>query len=226
MKTFTMGCLLGLVFLGTTSAFAGNIVLNENHNYGLPTGYAVNFNGTDGGSSFNLNFTSNAFGGAKGFGSLGSTGVYTILQNSATVNYTGTSCGTGCYSLTQVGNLVFDYGTVKNSGTLLNGYLQLLNVTQTGVIGNFNDMLMVNLIVNGGSLASKFGGGIGVVELTIAFKSATSLASLMTGQTLNSWIQSGTVNPVAVPEPASLLILGAGLISFVVLARKKHLSVG
>jgi hypothetical protein len=226
MKTFTLGCLVGLVLLGTTSAFAGDIVLNENHNYGLTSGYAINFNGTDGGSSFNLNFTSNAYGGAKGFGNLGSTGVYTILQNGAAINYTGTSCGTGCYGLNQTGNLVFDYGNVKGSSNLLTGYLQLVNVTQTGVIGNFNDMLMVNLIVNGGSLASKFGGGTGIVELTIAFKSATSLASLMTGQTLNSWIQSGTVNSTAVPEPASLLILGAGLVSFAALGRKKRLSAG
>jgi len=161
-----------------------------------------------------------------GFGDLAGHGVYTISQNSASVTYTGVSCGTGCYTLNQTGNLLFDYGTAKGNGAYLFGWLQLLNVTQTGTTGNFNDTLMVNLIINGGSLAGKFITGNGVVALTIAFKSTTSLANLLNGQTLGAWINSGTVTPETVPEPSSLLVLGAGLLGFMGLTQIKRLSVG
>jgi hypothetical protein len=228
MKRRLLGMLsLGILSLASTSAFAGDILLNQNNGYLTTAGIAVNFTGTDGGSAFNVAFTSMAYGAAHTFG-LGSTdksGFYTVQQNGATVNYMGTSCGAQCYSLNQTGNLLFDYGSAKNSGNFLTGFLQLVNVTQTGTVGNFNDMMTVNLVVNGGSLASKFPGNNAVVQLTLAFKSATSLTSLLTGQKLGAWINSGTVNPTGtVPEPASVLMLGASLAGFVALLRRKNLS--
>lgn len=228
MKRFLLVVLaLGVLSFAATNAFAGDIVLNQNNGYGTNLGFAVDFTGTDGGNAFNLNFTGHAFGQAVGFGNLAGNGVYTIIQlGGVSVSYNGVSCGAGCYSLNQVGNLTFDYGTAKGNGSLLTGFLQLLNVTQTGTTGNFNDTLMVNLIIKGGTLASKFSTGNGIVELTLAFKSATSLAGLMTGQTLGAWINSGTVNPQAVPEPPSLLVLGVGLLGFAGLTRIKRLSIG
>jgi hypothetical protein len=219
---------VGILSLASTSAFAGDILLNQNHFYGTNAGIAVDFAGTNGGNAFSVAFTSMAYGAAHTFGLgpvVGKSGVYTILQNSATVNYTGSSCGSSCYNLNQSGNLMFDYGSAKGSGNFLTGYLQLLNVTQTGTIGNFNDMMNVNLVVTGGSLQSKFSGNQAIVQLTLAFKSGTDLTSLLHGQSLGAWINSGTVNPTGtVPEPASVLMLGASLAGFAGLLRSKKLS--
>lgn len=225
MKRLLLGLFLGIFALASTSAFAGDILLNQNHGYNTTAGIAVNFTGTNGGNAFNVAFTSMAYGAghAFGFGSVGSSGTYTILQNGATINYTGSSCGASCYNLNQTGSLAFDYGTAKGNGSYLTGNLQLVNVTQTGTVGNFNDMMMVNLVVTGGSLASKFAGGNGIVVLTLAFKSGTDLTTLLHGQSLGAWINSGTVNPAgAVPEPASIVMLGASLAGFAGLLRRKN----
>ena len=223
MKGFSISsCVVAVLLLAGAPAFAGSILLNSNQGFGTTAGYAMNF-GPTGGGNFSVKFTSKAHGIAFGTGNLNPplSGIYTILQNGASVNYTGVSCGASCYSLSQTGNLIFDYGTAKNKGSLLTGMLQLLNVTQTGNTGNFNENLPVNLIITGGSLASKFGSN-GILQMTLAFKSGTSLANL--SSQIGAWINSGTVRPAsAAPEPSSLLMLGTGLVAIAGLMRKVKL---
>lgn len=88
----------------------------------------------------------------------------------------------------------------------------------------FNDQLMVNLAVNGGTLGSKFANG-GVLQLTLAFESDASLANI--SQQASAWVSSGHVAPMAgVPEPASLLVSRREPLSRLWIARRKDFSFG
>lgn len=197
--------------------FAGQITLGASPNKSLT------FTGKL--SGFNLAIGPNLLQGtAFGFSST-QTGKYSILQNGATIS-SGLSCGSNCFMLNQTGNLLFNYGSTYTNGSLLSGNLQFVDIAQTpsSQTGIFNDMLVINLAVTGGSLQNQFTGGQGKLQLTIHFLTTQTLASLGIGKNLFANVSTGSVVPAnpALPEPASLLTLGGSLfVCFVVITRKR-----
>ena len=214
---------VAILSLATCIASASSVNINDQITLAQSPANSLVF--TSGGSG---NFTlalNNVNGGAVGSGTLTSAGFYTILQNGASISGSLSGpCTTSCtFGITQSTNLIFDYGSSPGGSNLLSGDLQLLDLTQTPSTqtGVFNESLAINLTNLGGSLAPAFTSGNGVVQLTLAFASTTNLATLGAGHTLDARIHSGSVNPLAVPEPASLGLLGGGLLALGTLLRKK-----
>ncbi|SRR5208337_943299 len=213
MKKLALVLMAAFVLLICSApAFAGNYI-----SLGKSSG-GVTFTGA-GGGVFNVNFGLMGVD-ATGYGPLlSSTGFYSIVNNGASVYSTG-SCGSGCYDLGQSMPVAFSYGSTAGASDLLTGNLSLVDIVQTaGNGGIFNDMLKVNFAVTGGSLSSAFPNDKGVVQLTIHFKSDVNLGALLSGQQVKAQAISGVVYPV--PEPASLTLLGAGLLGFAGICRKK-----
>ena len=176
-----------------------------------------------GGGGFSLAL-GNVAGAATGQGSLNfgglDKGYYSILQNGATITSGGTGCGGTCITLNQNGSLLFNVGTTKGGGQLLTGFLTLVDIAQVGTSGYTNNELVVDLTVTGGKLATEFNSLGGIVQLTLLLGKG-DLYDLT--QTLYANIHSGTVNPLLVPEPASLALLACGLFGSAVFTRKTKL---
>lgn len=220
--------LTAVAILGLATCIASASSVNINDQITLAQSPANSLVFTSGGSG---NFTlslSNLSGSAVGNGTLTSVGFYSILQNGATINgsLSGPCSGSpsSCtFGITQSNDLLFKYGSTAGSGNLLTGDLQLVDLTQTPSTstGVFNEALTVNLTSLSGSLASAFSTGNGVVQLTLAFATTANLSTLSSGSVLKARVHSGSVNPLAVPEPASLGLLGGGLLALGTLLRKK-----
>jgi len=135
-----------------------------------------------------------------------------IITQGAGVTITGTETGPGSnvWNITQSGALDFSFGT---GGSLLTGTLQLVDLTQTGATGSFNDDLTVNLAITGGSLASILGPSA-ILDITIDFAKTKGVAgvlgNLTSGQTLKANISDGELTPTA--EPVSMVLVGSGLL--------------
>jgi hypothetical protein len=205
-------CSLAILALCSVPVFAGSIDTTDQITLASSPNDSFVFTG-NGSGGFSLNLV-NVIGNAVGQGSLDGHGRYSISQNGAVIT-SGTSCGAGCYNINQSADLIFKYGSTATNGSLLTGDLQLLNITQTPSTksGVFNEALVVDLTITGGSLASKFAGGTGILQITLLFTSSESLSSLKSKQILDAAIHDGTVNPLLLPEPGSLALLGTGLVS-------------
>lgn len=146
-----------------------------------------------------------------------------VSQGFYTLDFTGsspiqlTSVGGGIFTVTQGGPIAFSYGTLPGGSDLLTGDLQLVSIGQTGSVGVFNQNLTANLTNLGGSLASAFGPPGGVFDITIRIASGVDLSTLEGSATAN--ISSGELTPT--PEPASLALLGGGLLSVGGFMRRK-----
>lgn len=210
-NAFRLVCLIAILGACVASAFAGTIDTQDQITLGPTPQTSFVFTGEKGGG-FSLNLAG-VMGAAVGQGSLASTGHYSINQNGASIT-SGGSCGTGCFSLNQSAPLIFKYGSTATNGSLLTGDLQLVSINQTPSTksGVFNEALVVDLTITGGSLAGKFTGGSGVLQITLLFTSTQNLGSLAFGKVLDAGIHSGSVNPL-LPEPGSLALLGTGLVS-------------
>jgi hypothetical protein len=180
----------------------------------------------DGVGGFSLNL-SGVRGKATGQGTLNSSGLYSILQNGATVSSNSTCASTASmctFGLAQVSNVKFNYGSTYTNGSLLSGFLQLVSITQTASTrtGVFNESLVINLTNLSGTLASKFTTGGGIVQITLDFLTGTKLQSLGLNKQAFAGLHGGTVNPT-IPEPASLALMGGGLLALAGLGMKKNL---
>ena len=217
-------CGLAILALCAAPAFAGTIDTNDQITLNPSPAKSFIFTG-NGAGGFSLNLA-NVIGSASGIGTLTSSGKYSINQNGATINSAG-SCGTGCFNISQTGDLLFAYGSTTTNGSLLTGNLQLVSITQTPSTksGVFNEQLVVNLTITGGSLSGKFTTGNGILQLTLDFTSTQSLGTLGNGKNLFAQIHTGSVNPLSLPEPGSLALFGSGLLGLGGLVRMFKLKV-
>lgn len=202
-----------IVLMCCAPAFAGSEIDLGSSGSGAP----VKFVGT-GGGNFNVTFTVQNLH-ATGFGTLDSTGFYSIANGGNSL-YSMGSCGTGCFNLAQNGPLAFKYGSIAGGSDLLTGDLYFTSIVQSTTGGGiFNDTLLINFVATGGGLQSAFATGNGIVQLTIKFTTNKDLATLLTGQQLTAKITSGVVFPV--PEPGSLSLLSGGLLGLAVLCKNR-----
>jgi hypothetical protein len=218
MKKLSLALLASIVVLFCCApAFAGNEI-----SLGSSTGAPIKFIGTGnpGAHNFNVTFNINNLL-ATGFGSLASTGFYSITNSGSNVFSNG-SCGTGCFMLGESGPLAFKYGSGPGGSDLLTGNLYFTDIVQSAMGGGiFNDSLVINFVVTGGSLAGAFATSNGIVTLQIKFTTNQDLSTILNGQTLMAKVVGGAVFPI--PEPASLALMGAGLVGIAGLGRKKLL---
>lgn len=140
-------------------------------------------------------------------------GTYTLNFATAmpiVATFNGTSFG-----VAQNGPISFSYVTA--GGDTLYGDLQLVGLQQVGSVGIFNQNLAANLTNISGTLANSLPGGTGILDITIRLASGVDLSTL--NGTAIGQFSTGELTPT--PEPASLLLLGGGLLTLGGAVRRK-----
>jgi hypothetical protein len=157
------------------------------------------------------------------------TGAFAFLGNSLTWSLTGGPVGLSLVA--QVPPVFAEYSAVAGtlnldvmSGAIdeLSGTLNLVDLSQTFNSGSIDNVLVANLTGLSGALASSFG-GTGTVQVTIDLTGVGFLPTLAAPSSLAP-ISHGSITPTSpTPEPASLLLLGSGLLSIGGLLRRRIL---
>jgi PEP-CTERM motif len=205
---FTLVVTLGSM---TTSAQTG-IALSTSSTSG------ISFTSTGGG---NLSMGAAVFGSAAGLGSLlGDTGFYSLMSGAPIALTLGPSFSPIFADYTASGTLNFDITTAPGGGgtTLLQGTLTLVDLVQAFSTGMTNTSAVLNLSVNGGSLASFSSGNTGIGQLTINLSGLGFLPSLGSG---SAKLSGATLDALPTPEPQSMLLFGTGLLLFGIVLRRR-----
>ena len=203
-----------LVLLAGMASAQDQITLN-----GTASG-AITFTGAgsgSGGSNLTMSLGSCTLGShcitgtATGTGSLSSTGSYELSGGPLSL----TSVSPGSWNVSGILNFAY-----FNGGTnLLSGTLNLLNFTQVGSLGLFNDTLTANLTGLSGSLASSIGSSA-ITDITIVIRNGVNLSGLGNGANASASISSGEIF-LPTPEPGSMVLFGSGLVAVGSMLRRR-----
>lgn len=203
--------LLTILAIFAMPAFAGSITLSTSNGNGF--GFT-----SSGGGNFTLNVASTPSTGISGNAlddfAGPELGFYQIGPMSGIKGSLAGPCVAGsCTFGLSGGSMAFNYSSSPGADDLLTGTMTLVDLLQSSTThsGVFNDTLMVNLLVTGGALAGFFPTGTGVVSMEIKFTTGTNLATAASGAKTAASVLSGSVTPVPLPEPNTLVMAGTGL---------------
>jgi len=146
----------------------------------------------------------------------------TSSKNSITATLANATLGT--WDVSQTAPIIFKYGA---GGSLLTGDLNLLTFQQSpsSTAGIFNVNGTADLTITGGSLAAAFTSAGGIMDVNVAFRSASNIMSLL-GTTNSKFgtFAGGQLLPTPEPSAFAIFLLGASMLLLGSLLRGKVLS--
>jgi len=168
-----------------------------------------------------------------GFGSgqaIGDNGFYSITGSptiTLTDVFSGFNTPTNDWNVTQSAPLTFCFSSAAGCGgtVYLQGNLQLVSFDQSsgGNTGTFNPNHTPDLILTGGTLESIFGPNP-VMDLVVNFGGSPQLLTTLLNNTdkVNGVnVSSGEIDPNPTPEPATIALVGSGLLTLGTALRRR-----
>lgn len=155
---------------------------------------------------------------AAGHGALYGQDGYYSLSGTVTLTWNGTY-----YSAASTPINFSIYTNSNGTGPdLLSGTLTLVDLQHVGGKGDTNIFSVGDMKITGGSWASSFPGNNGIATFYIAL-GTVNLGTL--GSTLNTKLTTdNSLDPV--PEPASIMLFGSGLLALGAMLRRRSLATG